>query len=135
MSPVPSAFVKCPCCCGHEVISEGAALALALMIGKADLGYTPVAAELENIRNSILNFRQHEQREEWKPPPCPTPAKRKYSNHAHALPYATKWSQHAYECECGYWHLSKQTPADHKAKVNAPPAGADEFDDVDPLLT
>lgn len=130
-------FVKCPFCCGHEVISAEAAAVIATVLMAAEV--TPmsdaVAIELQNICNSIENFRQHEQREEWRPPMCPTPGKRKYSNHEHALPYATKWRQHAYECECGYWHLSKQTPTDHHAKVNAPPAAPDEFDSIDPLLS
>lgn len=54
-------FVKCPCCCGHEVISAAAADRLATLIDiSMDSEPAPIRAELENIRNSILNFQQHE---------------------------------------------------------------------------
>jgi lysyl-tRNA synthetase class I len=91
-------------------------------------------AELENIRNVILNTQERETQEEYVPPICPTPNKRKYSNREHALPFAAKWRQNAYECDCGFWHLSKQSGSEHKAKINSPPAAADEFDAVDPLM-
>lgn len=55
-------FVKCPCCCGHAVIGSETADALALIIDTAPLHGLPehVIAELNNIRNSIFNFEQHD---------------------------------------------------------------------------
>lgn len=131
-------FVKCPCCAGHETISAEAAAELAMMIfNRLDgFGEGPVVTELNNIRNTILNMQERETiRPEEVLPLCPTPQKRKYSNFAHVKPFAAKWRQHPYRCECGYWHLSKQTPDEHAAKINSPAADANEFPAIDPLLT
>lgn len=132
-------FITCPFCSGHESVGAEAAgiikeaIALHLHRWRATLP-EHVIGELENICNVIDNTEERRE-PEYVPPICPTPAKRKYSNREHALPFAVKWQQHAYACDCGFWHLSKQTPAQHSAKINAPPASADEFERViDPLL-
>lgn len=134
-------FINCPLCSGGEKISPEAADRLAGMIYNSMQGWStddPLYIELWNIRNTILNRAQ---REPWRDesatfPICPTPAKRKYSNLAHIAPFAAKWRQHPYECECGYWHLSKQSSAQHRAKIEPSVASADEFDTIviDPLL-
>jgi hypothetical protein len=133
-------FINCPFCFGHETVSsEAAALieqAIHYELGERGSELSPkLIGELENIRNVILNTQERlEPVEEYTPPLCPTPAKRKYSNLAHAQPDAAQWRQHPYECACGYWHLSKQSTTEHTAKINSPAASADEFDAVDPLL-
>lgn len=123
-------FVKCPCCSGHEAIGAETAAHLDLAIdvylsGIADYGQAWYG-ELQNIQNVIRNTQERE------PPLCPTPQKRCYETRKAALPHAAKWHQHPYECACGSWHLSKQTPAQHAAKINSSPASPDEF--IDPLL-
>lgn len=134
-------FVKCPFCSGHEAVSLEAAgiirqsIALHLHRWRTTLTDSAIC-ELENICDVILNTQEREEpAKEYTPLICPTPDKRKYSNLSHAQPDATKWCQHPYKCDCGFWHLSKQHPTEHKAKINSPAAGADEFDTVDPLLT
>src|SRR5882762_2361820 len=125
-------FITCPVCAGGESVSPKAAKAIADMIDTwlSDIGSstpTPLDVELSNIRNAILNMRERENTPPGEEPPiCPTPKKRKYSNHRHAHPDAVRWRQHAYPCNCGYWHLSKQTPAEHAAKISIPAASADE---------
>jgi hypothetical protein len=134
-------FINCPFCSGHESVSPEAArlireaIALHLHRWRSTLS-DMLVTELENICNVIDNTAERQQVERYSEalPICPTPAKRKYSNREHALPFAVKWQQNAYECECGFWHLSKQTPAEHAAKINSPPASPDEFETVDPLL-
>lgn len=107
-----------------------------MMISVRHFGSDAVTTELMNIRNVILNTQERAAPvEEYTPPICPTPAKRRYSNREHATPYAVKWHQHPYECACGFWHLSKQSLTEHITKINSPPAGPDEFDAIDPLLT
>jgi hypothetical protein len=132
-------FIKCPFCSGHEAVSPEAAERIAGMIYNSMDGWpedSPLATELWNIRNAILNTQEREQpREEYTPPLCPTPDKAKYGDAKHAAPNAAKYRQHPYQCECGYWHLSKQAPAAHLAKINSLAAGADEFEAIDPLLT
>lgn len=132
-----SDFINCPFCSGHEAISQEAAVvileAFEPYLKKFSEG--PLKCELENIRNMILNAQERKQpAERYTPPICPTPGKRPYSNREHALPDAVKWHQHAYECPCGYWHLSKQSGAEHHAKINSPAAGSEEFESIDPLL-
>lgn len=130
-----TSFINCPFCSGHEKISEEALTELAMMISVRRFGSDAATAELLNIRNMILNARERGAPvEEYTPPICPTPAKAKYANPEHALPNAIKWKQHPYLCACGYWHLSKQSPTEHASKINSPPASADEFDEIDPLL-
>lgn len=131
-------FITCPFCAGHETVSPEAADVIAALIEKYTRGSVvfELETELLNIRNAILNTAQRAQPvEEYEPPICPTPDKRKYSNLAHAQPDATKWHQHAYRCGCGYWHLTKQSATEHSAKINSPAASADEFEAIDPLLT
>jgi hypothetical protein len=145
-------FVQCPFCAGHETISAEAADAIAVLI-RGYVHYAeednPLTAELSNIRNAILNRRErvscgvtgHQTPGQCgncgneMMPLCPTPQKRKYSNLTHAKPDAAQWRQHPYECACGYWHLSKQTSAEHATKINSAAADAEEFSDIDPLLT
>jgi len=141
-------FVKCPFCAGHEAVGPEAAAEIARMITTRIqfMPEGPLQCELENICNAILNTQERECPHGCDSkdncvictpaPICPTPDKRKYSNREHALPFAVKWGQNPYACECGYWHLSKQKAAEHAAKINSPPAGPDEFDsEIDPLLT
>jgi hypothetical protein len=130
-------FIKCPFCSGHESLLEEAAGIIGQMIAQrleADIQSDSEAAQtaLWNIRNVIENTA--ERREEYVPPICPTPGKRKYSNKDHTKADAAKWRQHGYRCECGYWHLSKQSATEHTSKINSPPADADEFDAIDPLM-
>lgn len=132
-------FINCPFCCGHEAVSREAANAIAQMItgylSVSDPQQTQLECELENIRNVILNHAERlHPAERYTPPICPTPTKQRYHTREHALPDAVKWHQHAYECPCGYWHLSKQSGAEHHAKINSPAADADEFETIDPLL-
>ena len=129
-------FIRCPFCAGHESISAEAAKSIELMIHRwleTNVVRDHLAAELENIRNAILNQQERAPPEE-KLPLCPTPQKRKYSNLEHAHHDAVRWNQHPYECVCTYVHLSKQTPTEHAAKINTPAASADEFEPIDPLL-
>ena len=86
-----------------------------------------VRAELENTRNVLLNILERTPEPEYKPPVCPTPQKRKYANDKHAAHDAKRWHMYPYPCECGYVHLSKQSPETHAAKINGPAADADEF--------
>lgn len=130
-------FVTCPFCAGHEKVSAEAADRIAGMIYDSMSGWPeddPLKVELDNIRNAILNAHEPERQEKYTPPICPTPYKAKYGDRNHSLHNARRYNQHPYQCECGYWHLSKQTPAEHGAKVNSPPADADEFEAIDPLL-
>lgn len=131
-------FVTCPFCAGHEKVSDGAAAEIADWLAvweyKAD---SPLKTELLNIRNAILNTAERKAPvKEYTPPECPTPSKRIYYTALAAADRAAEWKQHAYLCACGYWHLSKQSPAEHGGKINAPAASADEFDaiPIDPLL-
>lgn len=133
-------FINCPFCCGHEAVSREAAhiikeaIALHLHRWRETLPDS-VVCELENIRNVILNHAERaEPAERYTPPICPTPTKQRYHTREHALPNAVKWHQHAYECPCGYWHLSKQSIGEHHAKINSPAASPDEFESIDPLL-
>lgn len=124
-------FITCMFCSGHESVSPEAAhiikeaIALHLHRWRTTLP-EPTICELENICNVIENTEQRMI--------CPTPSKAKYTNREHALPFAVKWKQHAYECACGHWHLSKQTPTEHATKINSPPTSPDEFETIDPLL-
>lgn len=129
-------FIRCPFCSGHEVISTETADLLIEWIDSNEDWRRPkqVQAELENIRNSILNHREREQEQEPLLPICPTPDKAKYASREHSHHNAIRYRQHPYQCECGYWHLSKQSGVEHTAKINAPAATADEFDPIDPLL-
>lgn len=129
-------FVKCPFCAGHEAISAKAvdAIANAIDAWVQEHGSPELICELDNIRNDILNRQERTAEPEYKPPLCPTPQKRKYSNMDHAMPDAIQWKQYAYECACGYWHLSKQSREEYLAKINSPAADATEFPDIDPLL-
>ena len=128
-------FITCPFCSGHEAISPQVAEVIGEMIGTV-LATHPdwpreSICELENIRNVILNTQGREaEPEQYVPPICPTPDKAKYGDYDHSLPNARKYKQHPYHCECGYWHLSKQ----HSSKINSPPASADEFEAIDPLM-
>jgi hypothetical protein len=129
-------FVKCCFCAGHEAISAEAAAHIADELAYLEyrLSEGPLLTELMNIRNAILNTQERTSEPEYVPPICPTPDKRKYSNRDHASHDAKRWNQHPYTCECGYVHLSKQTEAEHAAKIDQAPASIDEFDEVDPLL-
>ena len=132
-------FTRCPFCAGHESISPETAEAIARLIEHSQWmtgsRESPFLTELENIRNAILNQQQRAPAPpQEKLPLCPTPQKRKYSNEAHARHDAVRWNQHPYECACTYWHLSKQTPEEHAAKISTPVASADEFEPIDPLL-
>lgn len=133
-------FINCPFCSGHEAVSPEAATAIAELIEKAlyksDSPLTPLGGELQNILNVIRNTEEREepQAEEYTPPICPTPEKRRYVNREAAIPHATKFGYHPYECECHYWHVSKQTPAEHRRKINSPPSEPNEFPTIDPLL-
>jgi hypothetical protein len=135
-------FIKCPFCSGHEAVTPEAAnlireaIALHLHRWHSTLS-NELVGELENICNVIDNTAEREpqpQQAEDVAPLCPTPDKRRYAMREWAEPDAAKWRQHPYQCACGYWHLSKQTEAEHRRKINSPPAGADEFETVDPLL-
>ena len=132
-------FIKCPFCSGHEAVSPVAAEHIGQLIASSLFGmapHDPRKAELENIRNTILSYQEREQQEDIPQEYiCPTPAKAKYASREHASPNAAKYKQHSYLCECGYWHLSKQTGAQHHSKINSPAASADEFDaGIDPLM-
>ena len=129
-------FVKCPFCAGAELVTPEALEIIANQIDECVnlLDETPVKTELHNIRNAILNTQERTSEPEYVPPICPTPDKRKYSNREHASHNAKRWNQHPNTCECGYVHLSKQTEAEHAAKIDQAPASIDEFDEVDPLL-
>jgi hypothetical protein len=53
-------FVKCPCCAGHDVISDEAAAELEVLIDGAiarGIENTALETELYNIRNAIYNAR------------------------------------------------------------------------------
>jgi hypothetical protein len=56
-------FIKCPFCSGHEAISPEAARLIADGIGIVNDDELPVFVqiELDNIRNTILNYEQREQ--------------------------------------------------------------------------
>jgi len=128
-------FVQCAFCSGHEKLSAEAADKIRFWIDMySPQASHPLRGELENIRNVILNMAEREEpKEEYTPPVCPTPQKRKYNNAMHALTDGRKYHQHPYNCACGYWHLSKQAPSDHAAKINAPAADANEFEQEEPL--
>jgi hypothetical protein len=131
--PYFETYIKCVCCAGHESISTEAATALATIIKHrlTGCGESPVTTELWNIYNAIVNTQERE-----KPQPCPTPGKVSYSELTHAAQAAVRHKQHGYLCECGFWHLSKQTPTEHAAKINTLAAAPDEFESViDPLLS
>lgn len=134
-------FVKCPFCCGTEKVSDGALDAIESAIWEwlhIPRPESDTVTEMWNIRNVILNALERTSPvvPEYEAPICPTPGKRKYSNPEHAEPDAGRWHQHSYRCACGFWHLSKQTAAEHAAKINTSAASADEFDAIaiDPLL-
>lgn len=132
-------FINCPFCSGHESVSREAAEEIAAMIDTHLYGFKEcqLKTELMNIRNVILNHAERAvPAERYTPPICPTPQKRRYySRDSGDLKRDTvRWHQHAYECPCGYWHLSKQSGAEHHAKINSPAAGAEEFESIDPLL-
>jgi len=129
-------FVKCPICCGHEVISREAIEILAKAL---QYEYPENSVELSNMRNAIRNFKQHADaanaaQEEDIEPKCPTPEKRRYALQEYTLTNAKNWKQHPYHCVCGYWHLSKHTASEHAAKINTLPSQPEEFDIIDPLL-
>lgn len=114
----------------EETLSREAMEAIAMAIDLHPLIDTypgPVQAELINTRNTLRNILERTPEPEYKPPVCPTPQKRKYANDKHAAHDAKRWHMYPYPCECGYVHLSKQSPEAHSAKVNGPAADADEF--------
>ncbi len=113
--------------------AEAAAEAIDFYLAALDSSFHSEEArgELKNISNHI---RSALGREPERMPECPTPQKRKYSNAAHTTRDAQKFHMYAYDCACGYWHLSKQHPNEHAAKINAPGASADEFPTINPML-
>lgn len=135
-------FVTCPFCAGHEKVSDEASAfilqAIAYEMGERGSELSPdLITELLNIRNAILNTAERAAPvEEYTPPKCPTPQKQRFYSRGATEQTAKRWGHHPYECVCGYWHLSKQTPAAHVAKLNAPSASGEEFETIpiDPLL-
>lgn len=133
-------FVTCPFCAGHEKVSPKAAAVIASQILRwceEQSRDSELMGELINIRNAILNTAERAAPvEEYQPPQCPTPQKQRFYSRGATEQTAKRWGHHPYECVCGYWHLSKQTPAAHVAKLNAPPASGEEFETIpiDPLL-
>lgn len=94
-------------------------------------------AELLNVYNNIKGHLERDEPiviETYRPPQCPTPQKRRYHVKDHTRRDAMKFHMHPYQCECGYWHLSKLAPGQFADKVNAPGASADEFPAIDPML-
>lgn len=53
-------FVKCPCCAGHEALSQKSIDALEGMLS-IYLDMHPEATELYNILNAIRNIRQRQE--------------------------------------------------------------------------
>jgi hypothetical protein len=136
-------YQRCPFCAGHEQVSIEAARTIGELVHAWIVEHeddnTALNAEMYNIYNSLENMadREEPQREEYAPPVCPTPNKRTYFSLENTHHDAVRWNRHPYECECGYWHLSKLTPAAYVGKLSSPAASAEEFDEVeiDPLLT
>lgn len=65
-------FMRCPLCARGESISEAAANKLAWMIANSMKGWPkndPLYAELENIRNQILNQLERQPTEATRPKP------------------------------------------------------------------
>jgi hypothetical protein len=60
---VETNFITCPFCSGHEVVSPEAASEIAAMIGNHIRDFKEgdsLKIELENIRNTILNYEQRQ---------------------------------------------------------------------------
>ena len=131
----PMLDFNCPLCSGHGMLSDEALHEMAMMLSVRRFGSDAVSTELMNVRNMIMNILERKPEAAVEELPiCPTPSKAKYGDRKHAEPNAAKYHQHPYQCECGYWHLSKQTPTEHATKVNSPAASPDEFETIDPLL-